>query len=161
MNENDAYNEGERVKTYQIPLLLGLCRCSGVLGSAFGLVLAVGLCLGNLTWRCLAAPPPSPPLSPPLGPLLVFLFGGFGDFDDDSAAVKLLLVEGGDSLFGGVEGSKGDEAIASRTGSALDDLSGEAVAKGQGEETGRGERRTDISVAADSKKALRPSLVVE
>jgi len=112
--------------TYQVPLLLGF---SGDGSIAFWLVLAFCLRFGDLTRRRFATPPPSPPLSPPLSPLLVFLILGLGDFDDDCAAVELLLVQSFSGLFGSLESTKGHKTVASRAGSALNDLSGETVAR--------------------------------
>lgn len=109
--------------TNQIPLFLGLRNAIGPRRSAFGLLaLAICLCLCDLTGGSFTAPSPCPSFCPPLTPFLVLLFGGFGDFDDESAAMELLLIQSGDGLFRSLEGGKGYESIASRTSTTLDHL---------------------------------------
>lgn len=150
-----------REHTNHVPLFLGLGGTIGPRGNPFGLVgLAVGLCLCDFTGGSLAAPSSCPSLCPSFIPLLVFLFRGLGDFDDESTTIELLFIQSGDGLFSSLEGREGYKAIAGRTSATLYNLSGETVGEIRKVEF-QLERATYISVAAVSKKARRPWSVVE
>ena len=85
-------------------LFLGLVLASRSRSLSRGLLcsLAVGLGLGDLSWRSLVAATTSSALLGTLLTLLLLLvFGRFGRLDDDSTAIEFLLVELGDSFFDG------------------------------------------------------------
>lgn len=75
--------------------------------------LAVGLCLGDFARHGLAATATDALLCAALALLLVLLLRGFGDLDDDIAALEVFLVEGGDGLFGRLLGGQRDKPVAS------------------------------------------------
>lgn len=113
------------MKTHEEPPLPRFVGCRGVSrgGSAFRFVrVAVGLGLGDLAGRSFSTASADPSLGPFLGPVLVLLFGRLGNFDNNSAAFELLLVESGNRFFSSLERREGYETITSRATTTMNDL---------------------------------------
>jgi hypothetical protein len=105
-------------------LLLGLGRLVRLGGGGVGGLGSVAVCLSlrDLPGNSLAATPAGSPLCFLLLLLLVLLFGGLCDLDDDLTTVEFLLVQGFDGLLGGLCGGQRDKAISCGARATQDDL---------------------------------------